>query len=205
MTAQICTLYLVRHGQTQWNVDKIIQGHINIPLTEEGERQAYEQKENLKNIKFSKVYSSDLIRAHRTAEILNSDRELSHDKTAALRERNFGTYEGKSRENDKIQLFDLINSDSNHPHLKESGVESNDSMINRSLTFLRKKSLKHVGKNVLVVSHGGLIREILIHLKYAKADDFPPRSIKNLAYIKLECDGITFTVKETFGIVLNDK
>ena len=205
MAAQTCTLFLVRHGQTQWNVDKIIQGHTNIPLNQEGEKQAHEQRINLKNIDFSKVYSSDLLRAQRTAEILNFERKLSHDISPALRERNFGMYEGRSREEDKSKVFELLNKNSSHPHLKESQVESNESMLERSLFYLKSISKRHFGQNILVVSHGGLIRQILIHLGYAKADDFQPKAIKNLAFIKMECDGMNFLIKETSGIVLENK
>jgi broad specificity phosphatase PhoE len=203
MTAQTCTLYLVRHGQTQWNVDRIIQGHSNIPLNEEGKRQTHEQRENLKHIAFSKVYSSDLIRAHKTAEILNSDRKLDHQTSNTLRERNFGLYEGTSMEQHRFRLWDLLAHHRDHPHIKESHVESDEQMVMRALPFLREVSTKNKGQNVLIVTHGGLMRTLLIHLGYAEVDDFPPNAIKNLAYIKIECDGKNFVINETSGITLN--
>ncbi|MFH0773138.1 MAG: histidine phosphatase family protein [bacterium] len=203
MTAQTCTLYLVRHGQTQWNIDQTIQGHTDIPLTKIGEQQAYEQQTHLKNISFTKIYSSDLIRAHKTAQILNLERSLAIQTTQTLRERNFGSYQGRPIEEGRKKLWDLLANYKEHPHVKASGVETNEQVIGRSLTFLREVSVAHPGQNILVVTHGGIMRLILLHLGYVKEGGFPHNAIQNLAYIQLECDGIDFKVKETFGITLH--
>lgn len=194
-------LYLVRHGQTQWNIDHIIQGQTDIPLTKIGEQQAHDQRENLKDISFSKVYSSDLIRAHRTAEILNLEKKLAIQTTETLRERQFGSYQGKSMQSEeRKRLWSLLAYYSEHPHIKESGVETNEQMVGRSITFLREISIAHPGENILVVTHGGIMRVLLLHLGYAKEEEFPTGAIQNLAYIKLGCDGVDFVVKETSGI-----
>ena len=71
-----CTLYLVRHGETEWNVKKINQGQSESALTEVGIEQAKETGEKLKHIKFDAIFSSDLSRTQRTAEIIKLDREL---------------------------------------------------------------------------------------------------------------------------------
>ncbi|MBI2630816.1 histidine phosphatase family protein [Candidatus Nomurabacteria bacterium] len=57
--ANYCTLYLVRHGETEWNVKKITQGQSESTLTENGIRQAEETAEKLKDIKFDAIFSSD--------------------------------------------------------------------------------------------------------------------------------------------------
>jgi len=202
MTSQYCTLYLVRHGQTQWNIDHIIQGHVDISLTKTGEQQAHEQRGRFKDIFFSRVYSSDLIRAYRTAELLNLERQLAIQTTEALRERNFGTYQGKSSEETKKKLWHLLTHYKNHSHIKKSGVETNDRMIGRSLTFLREVCVTHPGENVLIVTHGGVMRQILLHLGFAQESQFPSGAIQNLSYIKLEGDGVGFEVKETSGIAI---
>ena len=200
MTSQYCTLYLVRHGQTQWNVDQLIQGQTDVPLTKRGEKQAHEQRVQLQTISFTHIYSSDLIRAHRTAEILNLERKLAVQTTEAIRERYFGLYQGKTMEEGKRKLWDLLAHYSNHPHIKESGVETNEQMIGRSITFLRETSVAHPDENVLVVTHGGIMRLILIHLGFATEKTLPSGAIQNLAYIKLECDGVEFKVIDTSGI-----
>lgn len=204
MTSQYCTLYLVRHGQTQWNVDHIIQGHADISLTKTGEQQAHEQRERLKDIFFSRIYSSDLIRAHRTAELLNLERQLAIQTTKALRERNFGAYQGKPSEEAKKKLWHLLTHYENHNHVKESGVETNERLIGRSLTLLREICVTHPGENILVVTHGGVMRQILLHLGFAQESQFPSGAIQNLAYIKLRGNGVEFEVKETYGITLKE-
>jgi broad specificity phosphatase PhoE len=208
-TSQCCTIYLVRHGQTYGNADQIIQGHSDISLTEKGEQQAHERRSDLKHIYFSKVYSSDLIRAKRTAEILNLERKCAHQTTELLRERYFGSYEGKRQEEGRrMKLWDLLDSYAlyKHSHIRDSGIETNEQVIGRSLSFLREVSLVHLNQNILVVSHGGLMRILLVHLGYAQPNQFIHGSsgaIQNLAWIKLECDGFDFTVKDTLGITLD--
>lgn len=60
----IIDIYVVRHGETNWNVQGLLQGHTDIPLNEQGVKQAHELKEKLKEISFGKILSSDLSRAH---------------------------------------------------------------------------------------------------------------------------------------------
>jgi len=202
----ICTFYIVRHGQTQWNVDRMIQGHTNIPLNKTGELQAHQQRDNLKHIHFSKVYSSDLLRAHKTAEILNLERKLIHETTTSLRERSFGLIEGKNMDNETQIIWDILaKHDGNHPHLKKVGVESNDKIMQRTLDFLQKISTLHRGENILIVTHGGVMKQMLIYLRYAKKTNIPPGAVQNLAYIQLECDGVHFWIKNTVGIELTKK
>jgi broad specificity phosphatase PhoE len=196
-----CTLYLVRHGETQANVDLLIHGHSNVPLTKAGEQQAKERRDHLRKIHFAKIYSSDLIRANQTAEILNLDRKLPHETSELLRERNYGVYEGKPRETSK-QLWEYLNTNPSHPHVAESKVETSEHMAERALPYLKKISVAHQGENILVVTHGGLMRVILIHLGYAKIEQFSRHAIPNLAYFKLECDGESFKVKGSEGVSL---
>ena len=69
-------IYLVRHGETDWNNNGRFQGHINISLNEEGKIQAQKAYERLKTIDFDLIYSSDLERAAETARIINAHREI---------------------------------------------------------------------------------------------------------------------------------
>jgi broad specificity phosphatase PhoE len=199
-----CTIYLVRHGQTDWNVSKTIQGQSDIPLNAKGEEQAHELKDILNNVDFDAVFSSDLLRAKRTAEILNLDRELAIQTTEAIRERAFGAYEGKTMIENFEKIQTLLDEYKTHPHVIESKVETNDIFMGRVITFIREISIAYTNKQVLLVSHGNLMRSLLIHLGYCTPKQFPVIGhIKNLAFIKLECDGVEFTVKETSGITLN--
>lgn len=201
MTTTPCTLYLVRHGQTDWNVSRTIQGQKDIPLNKVGESQAAALSDKLKSIHFDALFSSDLLRAKRTAEILNLERQLAHVTTNALRERYFGAYEGKKMDDSFSKLHSLLEKYKTHPHFEESKVETSDSLTSRALTFIREISVAYAGQSVLLVTHGDLMITHLVHLGYMKTRKQVTK-LENLAYIKLECDGVDFTVKETSGIKL---
>ena len=70
MKQKYCTLYIVRHGQTDWNVQKLLQGQQDSALTELGITQAKELQETLREIHFDGIFSSDLLRTKKTAEIM---------------------------------------------------------------------------------------------------------------------------------------
>ena len=99
-----CILYIIRHGETEWNVKKLCQGQTDIPLNNKGEIQAGNLSKELSHIKFNAVYSSDLIRAKRTAEIVVLEKKLAVITTKALKERLFGRFEGKHLQ----ELADII-------------------------------------------------------------------------------------------------
>lgn len=195
-----CTIYLVRHGKTDWNKQGLIQGHTDIPLNIEGEKEAEELAKELNNIKFDGVFSSDLLRAKRTADIIAKEHELAVKTTKALRERYFGHLEGKpaeklkeiSREISKLEESKRFSYKS-HPL-----VESDDELMSRFLTFLREIAISNPGKNILIITHGGVIRVFLILLGFlSHASNV---KIGNLAYVKMESDGVDFFIKETKGI-----
>lgn len=194
--SKLCTIYVARHGETEWNVKGLIQGHSDSNLTKNGIKQAKNLGRELKSINFEAVYSSDLLRARRTAEIVTLERKLAVVTQKALRERNFGELEGKTRENLKI-LSELKRK--NVPY-ESIGIEADEKIVARAITLLREIAVAYTGKNVLVVSHGGLLRALLIHLGFATDDQLPPGSVSNTAYIKLKSDGIDFFIEETKGV-----
>ena len=75
--ANYCTFYIIRHGQTEWNLKKIIQGHKDSPLTKIGIRIAKQHANKLKNIHFDAVFSSDSLRAKQTADIVALKRNIA--------------------------------------------------------------------------------------------------------------------------------
>ncbi len=190
--SKLCTIYVARHGETEWNVKGLIQGHSDSNLTKNGIKQAKILGKELKDIKFDAVYSSDLWRAKRTAEIVTLERKLAVVTQKALRERNFGGLEGKTRENLKI-LSELKRK--NVPY-ESIGIEADEKVVARAITLLREIAVAYIGKNVLVVSHGGLLRALLIHLGFAIDDQLPPGSVGNTAYVKLKSDGVDFFIEE---------
>lgn len=196
-----CTLYIIRHGQTEWNVKKILQGSKNIPLNQEGEKQARDLRGVFKNIKIDAVFSSDLIRAKRTAEIIALEKKLAVETTKLLRERRYGRFEGKKAEAlaefDKMK--DALSKQERFKFKPYPDVESDEELISRVITFLREISISYIEKVVLIVSHGGLMAALLRHLGM----DLPHGAIGNNAFIKLLSDGVDFFIKETKGIKTN--
>lgn len=159
-----CTLYLVRHGETDWNKKGIIQGHKDSALTKGGEEQVRQTASELKAVNFDMIFSSDLHRAYRTAEIINLERKLVIQTSKALRERSYGKYDGTAREEYK-KKFQHIMDKVNEMSLKERlnykfdvDIETEEEVISRFITQLREISLAYPKKNILVVSHGGCLR-----------------------------------------------
>ena len=204
-----CHLYLVRHGETQWNLQRIMQGHQDSPLTQNGLKQAAALAQELKKITFAHVVSSDLLRARRTAEIIAADHKLVIKTSQFLRETYLGRFEGKSVEHFKSQLKDALEhreslpTDQGLKYPLEKGLETYHQAATRMLTFLREVSLAYPGKNVLVVSHGGAIRSTLIKLGFATIRELPGNAIANNGYALIDCDGIDFFIRQTHGININ--
>jgi broad specificity phosphatase PhoE len=200
-----CYFYIVRHGETEWNVKRIVQGHKDSALTHEGKRQAHLLKVHFRKISFAAVYSSDLLRAKKTAQIINWEKKLAITTTKALRERSFGYLEGKTFSQIKEDFAKLIPRYQKESQLQAgknglARIESDEEMTSRTFTFLRELSLLHQGKKVLLVTHGGLLRTLLIHLGYFTLEESPKYKIKNTAYIILAGDGVSFTIKQISGI-----
>jgi len=198
----ICTLYLIRHGETEWNVKKLLQGHTDIPLNKKGEIQARQLARKFAQTHFDAVFSSDLIRAKRTAEIISLEKKLAVKTTKALRERYFSEFEGKSYTKYNQEIVNLLKSYRlaaiNKKNIK--GLETDGAMMGRLLPFLREVAVGYLGKTVLLLSHGGIMRSFLIHLGFASYETLPSGSINNLAYIKLRSDGVDFFIEETEGV-----
>jgi broad specificity phosphatase PhoE len=196
------TFYIVRHGETDWNVNKIIQGQSDVPLNTNGEIQAKNIAKILNNIKFDIVFSSDLLRAKKTAEIIALEKKLVISVTKLLRERSFGKLEGKPSIHFK-QYFDKLKNLSHEKRLShklDNDIESDEEMVNRLLLFLRETAIASRGKNVLVVTHGGVLRVLLIHMGIFTYEEISNMRVENTARIKLDSDGIDFFLKDMHGI-----
>lgn len=196
-----CTFYIVRHGQTEWNIKKLIQGHKDSPLTETGIDIAKQHAKNLENIQFAAVFSSNSLRAKRTADIIALEKNIAVKTTHLLRERSFGKYEGKSLSiftNELRQLMEKFRkmSDEKKKKYKYPTMESDEQVISRFITFLREIALAYPSKTVLVVSHSGTISLLLIHLGLMKYHENPTYLFPHNSYVILESDGVEFKVKE---------
>lgn len=207
MTKNLCTLYLIRHGQTEWNAIGRIQGQKDSKLSEIGISQAHDAKESLKNIQFDKIFSSDLIRTQQTAEIINLERKLTITTHEALRERSLGEHDGKMGKDYEEEIRHLLDEYKSMPEEGKwnfkfgKNYESDSEVLERFIRILREISVAYLGKNILVVTHGGAIRILLTKLGYAKYGELTPGTFKNAGYVVLESDGVDFFIKEVHGIV----
>ena len=155
-------IYAIRHGQTDWNKEGIIQGGgSNCPLNDEGVMQAKILAQKLKDFHITKIYSSDLLRAKQTAEEINKILKVEVVYSPLLRETNYGEVEGKkSADIRKIEKYARIcmavDTGDNDAHFPNG--ESRNIVVERFKQFLI--SVEH-GENILIATHGGILRSFL--------------------------------------------
>lgn len=140
-------IYIVRHGQTDWNIEGRYGGRIDIPLNETGITQAKELKEKFKDIKIDVVITSPLIRAIQTANEITTKEKIIDNR---IIERSNGDLEGKL----KSEIAEKI--DFNDPNEKKYNIESITEFKKRIYSFLDEVKEKYKGKNVLIVTHAGV-------------------------------------------------
>jgi broad specificity phosphatase PhoE len=189
---KFCTMYVVRHGESEWNVKKLIQGHKGSPLTEQGKSQVRALADALTSIRFDAVYSSDLSRARDTAEMIALERKLAVRTTEALRERSYGAFEGRHKEEFErstaplLKKFaELFDRSSNHEFLERHNIEDDEALAGRVITYLREIAAVHATQTVLVVTHGAVMRTLLVHLGFASEDEMAWGAIGNAAFVAL--------------------
>ena len=165
-------LYLVRHGESEWNNLKRIQGQKDTFLTFKGEKQAEKIANRLVSEEIDIIYSSDLKRANETANIIGEKLNLQVTPSEAFREIKFGSWEGLSTEeltekNSEEHFIWL-----NQPHnFKMDGAETLYEVQKRAMNKIDSILKSNPNKNILVVSHGATIKTIIlgyvgIDLKY---------------------------------------
>ncbi len=143
-------LYIIRHGKTNWNLKKLIQGITDLSLSEEGIKDIKELKKEIDKISFDICITSPLKRAKETAEILVKCPIITDER---LKERYMGKLEGTSVSNYDINKYWNIN------YQKEDiGVETPKELLKRSKLFLDDIKKNYNDKNILIVSHSGLIK-----------------------------------------------
>jgi probable phosphoglycerate mutase len=156
-TTRFC---LVRHGETDWNVARRLQGHTDIPLNSHGLIQAAQLAQSLEKsrLKFDVIYTSDLERAAHTANAIVETFQTTAIPNSALRERHIGSLQGLTLEEASVAKPELWRA-----HLAReldhemSGGESISQFANRIRDVLEKLRLQHIGKTILLVSHGGVL------------------------------------------------
>ncbi len=180
-------IYLVRHGETDWNQAGLLQGQTDIALNAQGLEQAREAAERLKEVPFELAFCSPLIRAKRTAETIIGDRKITLTTDERLRELNFGPWEGV----DIRTIKDAASQPFTNPgsYIPPEGAESFAQLYKRSGEFVDQVLLPLEGtyETVLVVAHGGVNRSILNPVLNIPVDDFWRMHMGNCATAILDC------------------
>ena len=142
-------LVIVRHGETIWNTEGRMQGHLDSPLTEKGRTQASNLADRLKDETFDKIYSSDLGRAVDTAQSVADKTKHTIITDDRIREKHFGTFQGMNKEEQDALREEL-------KHEVDSG-ETLTAFSERVMAFFEDIVSKHKGERILVVTHGGVL------------------------------------------------
>lgn len=151
-------LYLIRHGRQNSPLC-----NVNVPLAEEGRRQAALMAERLKNVPLEAVWSSDLIRAVETAEIAGEIWQIPHIVRPGIREISFGKMEGMADE-EIVKVYGdfLAEKKKMERDIPYPGGECSEDVVQRALPVLLEMAGKDYG-HVAVVTHGGVIRSLLCY------------------------------------------
>lgn len=197
-------LYIVRHGETDWNRQKKVQGHTDIPLNEYGRHLAEETAEGMKDIPIDIGYTSPLKRARETAEIILKGRNIPLLDEPRIEEIGFGIYEGihtgtqeKEPGSDEFNLFFTDTAS----YIPPEGAESVEELYERTGQFLEelcgRRELED--KNILISTHGAAMTALLNRIKGNVTvagfwkDEVPPNCSVTMVEVR---DGQAAIVKE---------
>lgn len=155
---QATRILAIRHGETAWNRDTRIQGHLDIPLNDTGLWQAGRAAEALRDEALAAVYASDLSRAHQTASAIAGALSLSVQTHTGLRERCFGVFQGRTWTELEAGWPDAARAWRQRvPDFAPEGGESLLQLRERVLATLAELAARHLGEQIVVVAHGGVL------------------------------------------------
>ncbi len=180
---------LIRHGETDWNAERRVQGQIDIDLNAAGQAQARAIAGGLRGQSFAAVYSSDLLRAWNTAQIAVAERQIAVSPAPTLRERHFGVMQGVTASEAREQLPHV------HQHHQARTPDydfgSGESLIvfaARVMRGLDALAERHAGQSVLAFTHGGVL-DVVYRAATGRALDAPRDfTLPNAAFNWLERD-----------------
>ena len=181
-------LYLMRHGKTEWNARRKLQGRTDIPLNEEGRQMAKEAAIEYKDVNFDICFCSPLVRARETAELVLEGRDIPIIIDDRLAEMGFGIYEGIEN------CFDLLDcpvrvlffEPQNYKGVE--GGETLEEVFKRTGEVLKERIEPELakGKDVLIIGHGAMNSCILTQVKNKPIKDLWSDGIKNCKLMKIK-------------------
>ncbi|MCM3757378.1 histidine phosphatase family protein [Sporosarcina aquimarina] len=177
-------VYLTRHGETEWNTQKLMQGWKDSPLTEKGTNQAKQLAVRLSDVQFDAIYSSTSGRAVNTAELIKGKRLLRVIQTDRLREISFGNWEGKTFEVNERESPEDWQCFWQTPHLfSNNTVEDFRDVQSRMVTTVNRIVTQHPYESVCIVSHSIALKLLIHHFENKPLEDLwstapiPPTSL----------------------------
>lgn len=187
---QLC---VARHGETDWNIEEILQGWLDIAINDKGRQQAREFAVACAGFGFARIYSSPLRRALETAEIIASELHLApplcHD---GLKERNFGVVQGIPKailaKMNPLLLEGILRRD---PACDFEYGESMDGFASRILDAIIDIGERHKGERILAITHGWVMDVITRHISNLERSAILNRKTKNGEFLWLEVGGNT--------------
>ena len=154
-------IILVRHGESEYNAKRIVQGHIDTDLTPAGVVQARLAAEALQRFSIDRIFSSDLRRAYRTATIIGDVLELPVEKDPRIREMKFGQWEGRSYDHIFETDYQTFQNWLKNPVACPLPSQEEITEFESRLASFYRDMLDLPEQNILVVAHGGSIQGIL--------------------------------------------
>jgi 2,3-bisphosphoglycerate-dependent phosphoglycerate mutase len=170
-------MVLIRHGESQWNLENRFTGWIDIPLSPNGELEAKKAGEKLKGYKFDEAFTSVLVRAIRTYEIVAETagfKNLPFEKDKALNERMYGDLQGLNKDETRKKFGDeQVHLWRRSYDIAPPNGESLKDTAARVLPYYHSRiepDLK-AGKNILIVAHGNSLRALIMHIENISKDE----------------------------------
>jgi broad specificity phosphatase PhoE len=194
-------LYLIRHAKSKGNVSNVFGGDPEI--TNEGKKQTLNLLKRIKCLKPVSIYSSDRIRTKQTAQILADKWQLPVIINKNIRERSYGSLDGKKILKKHKKFHDCLAA--RDPELiwdcqLTSDDETNRQAFKRFLKGLTSIAKVNIGKTSLVVTHGNVIRCLLVYYKIGSFAQLRSKSFVNTGYVKLGYYKESFSVLDVFGL-----
>lgn len=202
----VTTIYLIRHAEAEGNLLNLFLGQkddkVHAALTQKGREQAAMSSEQLKEVHFDAIYSSDLLRTQQTAEILRGHRDIEIKLEPLLRERTWGNFELQPRDKVKkenpelFKKYDRLDFAGQWSYRFDGSVESYEDLDKRFEQVLQRILQEQEGKTVMVVTHSAVMRSFLtkIDRKYFL------REVNYVAMAKILADQGRFKILETRNI-----
>ncbi|MBI4437156.1 MAG: 2,3-bisphosphoglycerate-dependent phosphoglycerate mutase [Candidatus Omnitrophica bacterium] len=196
-------LVLIRHGQSQWNLENRFTGWIDIPLTDIGREEARKGAEKIKGTRFAKAFTSALIRAHQTLDIVLEvigQKNIPVEKDQALNERHYGALQGLNKDEMKKKFGEeQVKLWRRSYDVAPPNGESLKDTAARTLPYFKEKILPEVkaGKNILVSAHGNSLRSIVMDLDKLTEEEVVNLEIATGAPIVYEIDPSGKILKKT--------